>query len=444
MEEYMKKIMFICFVAVLALGCPSPTEPVVPPVEFDGVIFSEGLSHALKGPYSWGDGGEVIVTGDTSDSYEGSKALELDGSAISGWGSTVFDLNGMVADLSEYNALTFYAKTDSGTVTWDQFGLGASNTDTLQISLSGIELTTTWTKFVLPLPDPAAYTNIVNVFYATDNVGAKIILDNLQFENIVGLNVSSISGPGTIDVANGSTKAITGLEPTFNDGTSDITGLNAEDFVQFFSFVSADPAIATVDANGVVTGVALGSTTITATIDGVDEVINVTVSAPTSTFVVYDDALASGFGAYLNSSAYWGPAATDSTDSVAEGSYSIFGDIPDTATWGGMYIELGGQDVSSYTELVFQIDKSALDAGSVDYLQLVLEDTTNPQVIQNLYGLTPTATVGNWETYTIDITTLAPFDLTLFQAIGFYHPRVGGEGGTFTPLNFYVDDVKFQ
>ena len=46
------------------------------------------------------------------------------------------------------------------------------------------------------------------------------------------------------------------------------------------TYVSDDETIATVDAEGVVTGVAVGSTTITITADGVTKIINVTVVAP--------------------------------------------------------------------------------------------------------------------------------------------------------------------
>ncbi|MDE6279272.1 MAG: Ig-like domain-containing protein, partial [Paramuribaculum sp.] len=62
------------------------------------------------------------------------------------------------------------------------------------------------------------------------------------------------------------------------------------------TFVSADEAIATVDENGVVTGIAPGETQITVTVDEVEQVVAVKVRAPEFAFEVSPEAIAIGTG----------------------------------------------------------------------------------------------------------------------------------------------------
>lgn len=62
------------------------------------------------------------------------------------------------------------------------------------------------------------------------------------------------------------------------------------------TFASADEAIATVDENGVVTGIAPGETQITVTVEDVEQVVAVKVRAPEFAFEVTPEAVAVGTG----------------------------------------------------------------------------------------------------------------------------------------------------
>ena len=101
-------------------------------------------------------------------------------------------------------------------------------------------------------------------------------------------------------------------------------------------------------------------------------------------------------------------------------------------------------DASGFTELVFAVDKSALDAASVDYADFVLEDTSGGASNVDLYSLTPSSSVGDWDIYTVALSSITGVDFTSFKAFGIWHPKTGGSGGTFVNGVFYIDDVKFQ
>jgi hypothetical protein len=93
-------------------------------------------------------------------------------------------------DLSGFNALTFWAKA-SQVATLGLLGFGNDNTETseYQTWLENTTVTTSWQKFVIPIPNPSKLTIEDGLFqysFGADEAGNgyTVWLDEVQFENL--------------------------------------------------------------------------------------------------------------------------------------------------------------------------------------------------------------------------------------------------------------------
>ncbi len=199
-------------------------------------------------------------------------------------------------DLSGYNALTFWAKS-SVAATLDVAGFGIDlGANKYQASVSGLSLTTTWRKYIIPIPDASKLKVEKGMFYYSEGPengnGYSFWIDDVKFENL-----------GTI--AHGQASIVNGLDKvttSFNGVTNTIDGIlamfsmpnavnqNVSMSSSYLVFSSSDPAVATVNEAGVVTTVGTGSAVITATLNGQDALGSLTInslgaftSAPTPT-----------------------------------------------------------------------------------------------------------------------------------------------------------------
>ncbi|KPJ83130.1 MAG: hypothetical protein AMS19_05445, partial [Gemmatimonas sp. SG8_23] len=175
-------------------------------------------------------------------------------------------------DLTGYNALTFWARA-SIPVTLNTAGLGNDNTGTSIYTTEadgGVDVSTAWTKFTLPIPNPAVLGQEGGLFYfaeASENgTTYDIWFDDIQFELLGTLANPRPSIPtetrlGTV----GSSFAIDGARYTVDVAGTDVT-MNASP--AYFSFTSSDTDVATVDETGTVTLVGAGTATITASLAG--------------------------------------------------------------------------------------------------------------------------------------------------------------------------------
>jgi Secretion system C-terminal sorting domain len=199
-------------------------------------------------------------------------------------------------NLSTYNAVTFWIKA-SAAKTLDKVGLGNNTTtNVLQTELLDIPVTTTWTKVILPIPSPAKLTAEQGLFHFAEgsNEGAYTIwIDNIQYENlaatILGTPTAAIATE-TLTKGAGDTFEASGLTCSFpvNSVATKLSLMKG-----YFTFTSGTPAVATVNALGVGTCVAVGTTAITAKLGAVNATgtltVNViagtvpTVAAPTPT-----------------------------------------------------------------------------------------------------------------------------------------------------------------
>ncbi|MEI7504805.1 MAG: hypothetical protein WCJ61_16135, partial [Paludibacter sp.] len=185
----------------------------------------------------------------------------------------------MPRDLSGYTVLTFWAKA-SEPDTLSSIGFGQSSTKgvddaTYKITLDKLVLTTAWTKYYIPIPDPSKLTHEKGMFwYWVDprkgGKGFTFWIDEMKYENL-----------GTI--AHPSTTVFSGKDIVYNNvetgdyqisnlsGTFNLpTGINqTETFTSsYLTLTSTNPSVATADKPGKYTVINAGSTLITAKLAG--------------------------------------------------------------------------------------------------------------------------------------------------------------------------------
>jgi hypothetical protein len=140
---------------------------------------------------------------------------------------------------------------------------------------NAVPLTTTWTRHVVPIPGPALLTAEPGLFHVAEGAdeGAYTLwLDDIQYEVVE----ASVIGPPSPAIATETvTRAVGQVFPVNGAAvTYMIDGMNrtVASSRRYFTFQSSLPAVATVDADGVVTAVAAGTTTITARLGEVDAI----------------------------------------------------------------------------------------------------------------------------------------------------------------------------
>ncbi|UMY64914.1 MULTISPECIES: Ig-like domain-containing protein [unclassified Flavobacterium] len=199
-------------------------------------------------------------------------------------------------DLSGYNALTFWAKS-SVAATLDVAGFGIDlGANKYQASVSGLSLTTTWRKYIIPIPDASKLKVEKGMFYYSEGPengnGYSFWIDDVKFENLGTIahgQASIVNGLDKVTTSfNGVTNTIDGILATFN--MPNALNQNVSMSPSYLVFSSSDPAVATVNEAGLVTTVGSGSAVITATLNGQNALGSLTInslgaftSAPTPT-----------------------------------------------------------------------------------------------------------------------------------------------------------------
>ena len=271
----LKKYIPIGMLVVLLMGCERElgdlkpvTFPDTPEVFIDG--FSAGLNYA-----AFGGSVPTAFDVDTKETYNNSKAsMRFDvpnaGDPRGAYAGGVF-FTETGRNLSGYTALTFWAKaSESAVVDLVGFGndLGASK---YQATISGLQVSTNWKKYYIPLPNSSVLTAERGMFfYSTgpvDGKGYTFWIDEVKFENL-----GTIAHP-QFTIFNGEDK----VETTFIGVTQQISGLTAiynlpegvnqsvNAAMAYFTFSSSNESIATVNESGEVSVVGgPGSAEITA------------------------------------------------------------------------------------------------------------------------------------------------------------------------------------
>ncbi|WP_372947565.1 hypothetical protein [Mariniphaga sp.] len=275
----LKKIIPVSIVLILLMGCERELENLQPVTFPDNPeVFIDGFSSGLN--YS-AFGGSVPTAFDVDNdvTYNNSKAsMRFDvpnaGDPEGAYAGGVFSTE-VGRDLSSYNALTFWAKA-SQSANLDLVGLGNDlGASKYQVTISGLSVSTSWKKFIIPLPDPSKLKSERGMFFYSvgpaEEKGYSFWIDELKFENLGTIahpQFGILNGEDQTETSFiGVAKTIGGLTSIYNMPS----GVNQEINISpaYFQFESSNPSIASVDEAGnmSVTG-GPGEAKITASVGG--------------------------------------------------------------------------------------------------------------------------------------------------------------------------------
>lgn len=208
------------------------------------------------------------VTVDATTSHSGTASLKIAVPAAGYTGGALVSATEL--DLSKYNAVSFWAKASVAN-TLNVVGLGndAAAGSPLPVERTNLALTTDWQHFVVPVPWPSKLTAENGLFHFAEGAETatySIWLDDIEYVVADNLGTPAPSIPTeTRSITIGDTFPIAGASVLY---TIDAVPLTVTVGAAWFDYLSLDEGVASVTA-GVVTAEGVGSTTVTADLDGV-------------------------------------------------------------------------------------------------------------------------------------------------------------------------------
>ncbi len=269
---------------VAVAGCTRDTSDLMfAPGNTDPLVFGDDFgSSVIFQAFAGSKLDAVQLT--TGDVQSGSTALlvtvpPVAGSQGADYAGGAFTTD-RVRDFSVYNALAFWAKSDVP-ITLDVAGFGNDNTggSLYTAERRNIPLTTTWTRFFIPIPLAARLSTEGGLFFFAEGdetgVGSKIWFDDIRF-----VNNPSIGNPQpTMPAQNRSTvvgaaASITGTETSFDVGSGTVV---VSHMPGYFTFFSTDDSVVRPTATGIRV-VGPGAADVTARLGDVDVVGTISFS----------------------------------------------------------------------------------------------------------------------------------------------------------------------
>lgn len=321
------------------------TFPKNPEVFVDG--FSGGLQYLPFGGSKL-DAFKV----DTEVRYAGTAAMRFDvpnvGDPGGAFAGAIFPDGGR--DLTNYDALTFWAKASQG-ATLNEIGFGNDfGENKFLVTVNNLRISTAWTKYVIPIPDPSRLVFEKGMFWYAEGPenenGYTFWIDELKYERLGTIaqpRPAIYNGEDRIETTFiGATITLTGLTLTFNlaSGLNQTVGAAPA----YFSFTSSNTEVAIVNEKGIVSIVGAGTAEINATLNGVRAQGSLTiqslgafVAAPTPPTRNQADVISVFSNAYTN---------------IPVDFYNGFF-APFQTTLGGADLMIGGDNIIQYTNLNF-------------------------------------------------------------------------------------------
>lgn len=411
-----------------------------------------------------------VFSVDDNEGYESQSSIRIDvpnaDDPAGGFAGANFVIDGSGRNLTEFDALTFWAKA-SQAATAGLFGFG----EEFSVEAANIDLTTQWQQYIIPIPDPSRLIEVKTVFRfaaggilpggATpgqgQEVGYTFWIDELKFEKLGTIAQPSPAIANGADINqvgfNGASIPTFGFTQTFNLPSGGNITVNTTP--NYFDFQSSNPQVARANESGVISVFSEGTATITATLANVKaqgsviiESLGDFITAPTPTVdpadVIsifsesYDNvpvAPISDFG-----------AAQTSTLSILDIDGDIVFNYQNVNFFGILFNDLIPTiDASAMTTLHFDIFvPGGLNSGASLNIALrnvgpngVIETnefTGEPIGDDTEISTSPSLTSNEWIPVEFDIT-----GLTDRSALGQIVFVASGEG----PSNFYVDNIYF-
>ena len=263
-------------IVLIFLGCENdPKDFQEATYSTNGEVFIDGFSPGLN----YAAFSNTVITAFQADSevtYNNSSAsIRIDVPNVNDpdgayAGGAFFTSVGR--DLSGYDALTFWARSTKA-ASLDVIGFGIDlGLNKYETSISGASLTTTWKKYIIPIPDASKLKIEKGMLYFSEGPengqGYTFWLDEVKFEKLGTIahgQASILNGVNKIETSfNGVQSNVTGLISTFNlpNGIDQAVSISPS----YLEFTSSNTAVATVNEAGVINTIGVGSTVITATL----------------------------------------------------------------------------------------------------------------------------------------------------------------------------------
>lgn len=276
-------------IVLIFLGCendPKDFQEATYPT--NGEVFIDGFSPGLN----YAAFSNTVITAFQADSevtYNNSSAsIRVDVPSVNDpdgayAGGAFFTSVGR--DLSGYDALTFWAKSTKA-ATLDVVGFGIDlGLNKYETSISGASLTTTWKKYIIPIPDASKLKIEKGMLYFSEGPengqGYTFWLDEVKFEKLGTIahgQASIFNGINKVETAFiGVQSNITGLTSSFNLPNGIDQPVNFT--LAYLEFTSSNPTVATVNEVGAISPLTVGTTQITATLGGQPVLGSVTLNS---------------------------------------------------------------------------------------------------------------------------------------------------------------------
>lgn len=427
-------------------------------------VFIDGFSGGLE--YLPFNGSKLdAFSVDDETKYDGTAAMRIDvpnnGDPKGGYAGAIFrDSYGR--DLSEFDALTFWAKA-SQAATISEIGFGVDfGEDKYVVTQQNLRISTTWTKYSIPIPDPYKLTLEKGMlFYSAgpeNNNGYSFWIDELQFEKLGtiaqpkpailnGEDVFQTSFIGSsIDLSSGLT-----LTVNLASGTNQTVSLAPS----YFTFSSTDVDVARVSELGIVSIVGKGTAEITAILAGVKAEGSLTVEVlgefnpapipaldPSQVISIFSDAYTNVPVDFYNG--YYAPFQTTTSNDFAVNGDNVLN--YENYNFVGIEFNRNVPTINGSAMTKMHVDifvPDSFDPASTLRINLVDfgadaafgggDDSSVSTTISA--NSTPALITGQWISIELDITGLANrnnLGQIVFDAAGDTTPR---------PSSFYVDNI---
>lgn len=417
----------------------------------NGDVFIDGFSTGLD-YFPFANSVLEAFRVDTEVKYLGSSSMRLNvpnvGNQKGGYAGAIFR-TASGRDLSEFDALTFWAKASyPGAI--DQIGFGQDfGENKYQVSIQNLQVSTDWEKYIIPLPDASKLINERGLFWYAegpeDNKGYSIWIDELKFEKLGNLGqfrpaIFNGNDNSMIGFVN-STIQIDGLIQTVNLGSGIDQTMNIAP--SYYDFKTSNPAIATVSESGLISIHASGNAIISAEFNGkvvpgsitIESIPFETAPIPTQSqdqvISVYSDSYTNINVDYFNG--YWQPYQTTQSSEIKIGNNAMI----NYSSFNFVGIQFTNPTINASGKRYMNIDiytTSSIRAESVIYIDLINFSTPNSRA-----GAVFNSTVlksKQWMNLKIDLNALT---LTGREALG---QIILNSASTLD--NIYVDNIYFH
>ena len=258
--------------------------------------------------------------------------------------------------------------------------------DSLKIlaTITGLAVNSNWKKYIIPIPDPGRWTAERGMFFYSEgpenNKGYTIWFDEVQFEK---LGTIAYPRPFILNGQDQNTVAIIGQTLTIGDiyvlfNMPDGTDQRVNVSPTYFTYSSSNESVATVNENGQISIVGLGTAKVTAKFGSMDATGSITIN--------------------VEESPERAPVPTVPAENVISLFSNAYTNVPvDTWATGWLYstavlneIQIEGDDVKLYTNLNFngiEFASQTIDATQMTHFHMDIwtpNSTTPPAAFKVL------------------------------------------------------------